>query len=247
MKFQYQYKLSGGERRAGVCEASSKDAVFVILKQKGIKPFDVKLAPGLFNKICSLGKRGLAIVILAAVTVVLSFMVFRPVSVSDLSNSFDAMTRRQVIGDPAVIDQGVRTGWADVFDLEGDRFLASFAIPGTIPAVRSTTEEKLQEAIGRSSSALDSSLEARQICAIVAGMKEEARQFLADGGTLAQYGRLLVGRQEQEIEYYNRARNEIEIAAQKGNAGALEELWTKRNQTLKKMGIKTVLFPEKTK
>ena len=41
-----------------------------------------------------------------------------------------AQTRRQVIGDVAVIEKGIRTGWADAFEREGDRFFASFAIPG---------------------------------------------------------------------------------------------------------------------
>ena len=75
-------------------------------------------------------------------------------------------------------------------------------------------------------------------------MKAELCQFLAEGGSVTQYGRLLVMRQEQEIDYYNRAKNEIEIAAQKGDAVALDELWVKRNLTLKKMGIRTILLPE---
>lgn len=254
MKFQYQYKLSGGERRAGECEAPSKDAVFAMLKKSGIKPFDVKLAPGVFNRILSFGKRGLAIAVLAIVCLVLAILVGRGVLTapqpSSVEESLDAVTRRQLIGDPAIIDQGVRTGWADVFEREGDRFLASFAIPGVAPAIRSTTEEKINEALrcSPSPSTFTSgsvSLEARQIRAIVSGMKEELRQFLAEGGSVTQYGRLLVKRQEQEIDYYNRAKNEIEIAAQKGDAGALDELWAKRNLTLKKMGIRTILLPER--
>ena len=255
MKFLYQYKLSGGERRAGECEAPSKDAVFALLKKSGIKPFDVKLAPGVFNRILSFGKRGLAIAVLGVLCAVLAavVLVFRTEntslqsSLSTLNSSLDDATRRQLIGDPAIIDQGVRTGWADVFECEGDWFLASFAIPGVAPAIRSTTEEKINEALQcpppPSTSTL--SLEARQIRAIVSGMKAELRQFLAEGGSVTQYGRLLVRRQEQEIDYYNRAKNEIEIAAQKGDAGALDELWAKRNQTLKKMGIRTILLPEK--
>ena len=61
----------------------------------------------------------------------------------------DDMTRRQVIGDTAVIEKGVRVGWADVFETEGERFLASFAIPGVKAGQRSTTEQALQEALAR--------------------------------------------------------------------------------------------------
>lgn len=252
MRFQYQYKLSGGERRAGVCEASSKDAVFAILKKNGIKPFDVKLAPGFFNRLQSFGKRGLAIAVLSlgCVALAIAIVVLDTSQSSSVGTFLDDAVRRQIIGDPAVIDQGVRTGWADIFALEGDRFLASFAIPGVPPAVRSTSEEKIREALSseqsrqKGSSCAQSSLEARQVFAIVAGMKDELRQFLADGGSIVQYGRLLVQRQEQEIDYYNRAKNEIEIASQTGDGANLNALWTKRNLELKRMGIKTVFLPD---
>ena len=39
-------------------------------------------------------------------------------------------TRRYPIGDAAIIEKGILTGWSDVFEHEGDRFLASFAVPG---------------------------------------------------------------------------------------------------------------------
>ena len=256
MRFQYQYKLSGGERRAGICDAPSKDAVFSLLKKEGIKPFDVKLAPGVFNRIRSFGKRGLAIAVLAVLCAVLAVAVGRRTSTPSgavaLADSLDSALRRQLIGDSAIIDQGIRTGWADVFSLEGDRFLASFAIPGASPAIRSTTEEKLKEALSANTASgaslrqdVGESLESRQIVAIVAGMKSELRQFVADGGSFVQYGRLLVQRQEQEIAYYNRAKNEIDVVAEKGDVVELKALWKRRNGELKRMGIRTVLLPTK--
>ena len=141
-----------------------------------------------------------------------------------------------------------REGWADVFTLEGDRFLASFAIPGTAPAIRSTTEEEIKEALRCSPSNFDSgsaSLEARQIRAMVSGMKQELRDFLADGGTIRQYGRRLVQRQEAELGYYHRAKAELDRAiAEKRAQNEINELVEKHNAALRKIGVRLLVLPE---
>ena len=166
------------------------------------------------------------------------------------SQTFDSTTRRQIIGDTAVIEKGIRTGWADVFELEGERFLASFAIPGVPAGQRSTSEVKLRDALHSTptpstcTSGSDG-LEARQIRAMVEGMKDELRRYLAAGGTIPGYGRRLVQRQEEEIAYYNRAKAEIEAAQKtKMPAAQLNDLWEKRNESLRQMGVKLVPMPE---
>ena len=80
---------------------------------------------------------------------------------------------------------------------------------------------------------------------MVEGMKDELRRYLAAGGTIAGYGKRLVQRQEEEIAYYNRAKAEIE-AAQKAKmpAAQLNDLWEKRNESLRQMGVKLVPMPE---
>ena len=80
---------------------------------------------------------------------------------------------------------------------------------------------------------------------MVEGMKDELRRYLAAGGTIAGYGQRLVERQEEEIAYYNRAKAEIE-AARKANMSAeqLNDLWEKRNESLRQMGVKLVAMPE---
>ena len=255
MKFLYEYKTSDNERREGRLSAASRDSVYAELKRQGIRPSKVVLAPGFLNRVSSFGKRGLAIAVLAVLCVVLVIAVGRGVLTAPQPSSVDAVldstVRRQVIGDSAVIEEGIRTGWADVFELEGDRFLASFAIPGTEPAIRSTTEEKLREALDNEPSKhpslpnIQTSLESRQIRAMVSGMKQELREFLADGGTVVEYGKELVRRQEQELGYYNRAKAEIDNAKKSGLARAqVIELWTKRNASLRRMGIKLVPLPE---
>ena len=261
MKFTYAYKTSDGVRHEAAMDAESREAVFAALRQQGIKAIKVVAADGskANGEIRGIRKRVLAAAVVGAaiLAVIGTVVVGRGVSprrgaqgLSTLPVDFDSTVRRQVIGDAAIIEKGIRTGWADVFELEGERFLASFAIPGVPAGQRSTSEEKLREALHSTptpstyTSGSDG-LEARQIRAMVEGMKDEARRFVKAGGSIAQYGRLLVQRQEEEIAYYNRAKAEIE-AAQKAKmpTAQLNDLWEKRNESLRQMGVKLVAMPE---
>ena len=239
-------------------DAESREVVFAALREKGIKAIKVVAADGskANGEVRGIRKRVLAAAVVGAcvVTAILT-VIIRSTPTPSTYTSFDDTTRRQVIGDAAIIEKGIRTGWADVFELEGERFLASFAIPGVPAGQRSTTVEEIQKALDAPNwrevsdtprQLLPSnSLEARQIRAMVEGMKDEARRFLKAGGSIAQYGRLLVRRQEEEISYYNRAKAEIE-AAQKSNMPAeqLNDLWERRNESLRQMGVKLVPLPE---
>ena len=249
MKFIYEYRTPDNAKHNGVICASDSEAAYAALKKQGIKPSRFSEAPGLFNKLFGKGKRWMAIGFLAAVAVVLAVSRSRTPP-SPLPTSVDAVldstTRRQPIGDAAVIDEGIRTGWSEVFDLEGERFLASFAIPGTHPSVRVTTEDALEKALAHQPSKSHSeasSLEVRQIRAMVEGMKQELREFLAAGGTISSYGRKLVQRQEDELAYYRRAKNEVENALRSGEAREdIERLLRKNNSALRKMGIRPVVI-----
>ena len=256
MKFTYAYKTSDGVRHEAAMDAESREAVFAALRQQGIKAIKVVAADGskANGEIRGIRKRVLAVsVVGACIGTAILTVIIRSTPTPSTYTSFDARTRRQIIGDTAVIEKGIRTGWADVFELEGERFLASFAIPGVPAGQRSTTVEEIQKAldspwreVSDTPRQLSSdSIEARQIRAMVEGMKDEARRFVKAGGSIAQYGRLLVQRQEEEIAYYNRAKAEIE-AAQKAKmpAAQLNDLWEKRNESLRQMGVKLVPMPE---
>ena len=257
MKFTYAYKTSDGVRHEAAMDAESREAVFAALRQQGIKAIKVVAADGskANGEIRGIRKRVLAAAVIATALLAGIAVYFLNSRIPRRDNFgqtefVTSQTRRQVIGDTAIIEKGIRTGWADVFELEGERFLASFAIPGVPAGQRSTSEEKLREALHSTptpstyTSGSDG-LEARQIRAMVEGMKDEARRFVKAGGSIAQYGRLLVRRQEEEIAYYNRAKAEIE-AAQKSKmpAAQLNDLWEKRNEALRQMGVKLVPMPE---
>ena len=251
MKFRYGYRTKDNEKVEGIISATSREDVYAQLRREGRKPYMVEPLPGLLNRLSGISKRWLAIGALGFVCAALSVIILStptPPTYTSLDASLDAPTRRQPIGDAAVIDKGIREGWSDVFTLEGDRFLASFAVPGTPPAIRSTTEEKLREALHCSpspSTFTSDGLEARQIRAMVAGLKQELGEFLADGGTIKQYGRRLVQRQEAELGYYHRAKAELDRAiAEKRGEDAINTLVEKHNAALRKIGVKLLVLPE---
>ncbi len=246
MRFIYEYRTSDNQPRKGEISVADRDAAFVALKAQGIRPSSVKEAPGIFNKLFGKGKRWIVIAALAAAVLALTGLWFSVQTEIEVGASFEDTTRRQVIGDAAIIQKGILDGWSDVFSEEGERFLAGFAVPGVPVSVRNTTEGEIKDALKRKIAVTkDDSLEARQIKSMVEGMKQELREFLADGGSIVGYGQCLVQRQEQEISYYNRAKAELDRLV-KANASESEiiALWEKSNDRLRKMGIKLLSLPE---
>ena len=248
MKFTYAYKTSDGVRHEAAMDAESREAVFAALRQQGIKAIKVVAADGskANGEIRGIRKRVLvASVLAAAVLAVVGTVAYFRNSQGENSGrtSFiTSQTRRQVIGDAAVIEKGILTGWADVFEREGERFLASFAIPGVKAGQRSTTEEKLREALVREEGGgkREEGIEARQIRAMVEGMKAELRAYLAAGGTAVGYGQRLVERQEAELAIYERTKAELKSARETMSEDDFLVLWEKRNAELRNLGIRLV-------
>lgn len=247
MKFRYCYRTRDNVEHWADIRASSREAVFSVLKAKGIRPGRVIEAPGFFNFFFGKGKRWAAIVLLAVgLLVSLIWGVRARQDVVSMEETLDVATRRQLIGDAAVIEMGIKTGWSNVFQYEGEQFLASFAVPGMIVGKKNTSESEIRQALSRKVGIdRDDGIEVRQIKAMVEGMKGELRAFLKNGGTIVEYGERLVQRQEQEIQYYNRAKAEIDAAFASGmEPGRLVALWEERNNSLRRMGIRLVSLPE---
>ena len=271
MKYTYAYKTSDGKRHEAAMEAASREAVFEALRAQGIKAIKVVAADGskangADTKIGE-GQTGISGKLRFAIGAALviaaggAWWLFgggrdgartsrgdgdetqSPGGEVKATSFLTAQTRRQVIGDVAVIEKGIRTGWADVFEREGDRFFASFAIPGAEAGQRNTSEEELRRALESAVEATpDDPLEIRQIKAMVEGMKEEARRYIAAGGTAVGYGQRLVERQEAEIAIYGRVKSDIEAAHKKMDPSAFEGYLEKRNDELRNLGIKPVVI-----
>ena len=263
MKYTYAYKTSDGTRHEASMEAESREAVFAALRAKGIKAIKVVAADGskANGEVRGVRKRVLVTAVVAAVllTAAIGYWLVRSNSAALLADSqspipsLSAETRRQVIGDAAVIEKGIRTGWSEVFPEEGERFFASFAIPGVKAGQRNTTVEEIEKALARNwhegsdlpcQSTVGDGLEARQIRAMVEGMKREARAYIAAGGTIVEYGKRLTERQDAEIAIYERTKAEIEAAKKTLSDDALVEFWEKRNDQLRNLGIRLVPLPE---
>ena len=246
MKFTYAYKESDGTRREASIEAKSREAVFEVLRARGVRAIKVVAADGskANGEVRGVRKRvvAAALVTTALAAAVGTFAFVRAYRPSASAPDFQTdMTRRQPIGDVAVIEKGVRTGWSDVFPEEGERFFASFAVPGVKAGQRNTTVEELNAALARKVPVKESDgLEARQIKAMVEGMKNEARAYVAAGGTVVEYGKRLTERQDAEIAIYERTKAEIEGAKKTMAEQDLFALWEKRNDQLRNLGIKLI-------
>ena len=247
MKYTYAYKTSDGTRHESTMVAKSRDEVFAELRKRGIKAIKVVAADGskANGEIHGVRKRVVtALVALVALGVGICAYLGgaltggSPASVTAFQTD---QSRRQIIGDAAIIEKGIRNGWSDVFALEGERFLASFAIPGVKAGQRNTSEKEFAAALEiRREFSSDDSLEARQIKAMVEGMKNEARRYIAAGGTIVEYGKRLTERQDAEIAVYNRVKADIEKARKSMPESAFMTYWEKRNDELRNLGIKTI-------
>jgi len=71
-------------------------------------------------------------------------------------------------------------------------------------------------------------------------MKQEARRYIAAGGSIVEYGKRLTERQDAEIAIYNRVKADLEKNRKSMSEAAFMSYWEKRNDELRNLGIKTV-------
>jgi len=252
VKYTYAYKTSDGVRHEDAMEAASREEVFAALRAKGIKAIKVVASDGskANGEVKGIRHRvvvvGTAVLVLCAlVAIVLAYNAGERGGIEEAAQVVEGKARRQVIGDAAVIEKGIKNGWRDVFDNEGDRFLASFAIPGVKAGVRNTSVEEIGKVLGehiRFSD--DDTLESRQIKAMVEGMKDEARAYIAAGGTVVEYGKRLTERQDAEIAIFKRTEEEVLAAQKTMDESAFAAYLDQRNDELRNLGIRPVTLAE---
>ena len=71
-------------------------------------------------------------------------------------------------------------------------------------------------------------------------MKNEARRYIAAGGTIVEYGKRLMERQDAEIAVYNRIKADLDKARSSMPDDAFIAYWEKRNDELRNLGIKAI-------
>ncbi|MBO7721862.1 MAG: hypothetical protein J6T01_05605 [Kiritimatiellae bacterium] len=243
MKFIYEYRTSDNAQHEGVISAADREGVFAELKARGVRPFAVREAPGLVNKILGKGKRWLAIAVLAAIAAAAVAAAARA-SRSRAAITSSPLPRHQVYGDPALMAELVASDFSVVFPERGDRLLARYAQPGSpVPRLDTAAVAAAANDLKRAVAAgiplsPDDPREINELKRIVMGMRGELRRYLANGvGTYETYIRRLEERQNTEAQI--RARTETELGLTQD-----PEIWERRNAELRALGIRTVPAPE---
>ena len=241
MKFVYQYRTSDNVRREGVLNAPSRELVYEILRSQGIRPSSVQLAPGVFNRLMGVGKRWLAIGLLVVFTIVGWSIAFFQSKTEEQCLIED---RQQLYGDPAVLQQSFRCCWTNMFKNLGDAYLAEHAIP----AARCRCLDRKNELsyIGQELAAgcdkmvlvgADDYPEIAKMKRMVNGMKQELSQYLKDGGSVAGYMERLDVRQAAERYFLEHAHSMLKQTES-------PEVWQKKNNELRAMGLPMVISNE---
>lgn len=176
----------------------------------------------------------------------------------------NASPRHQIYGDPAVMEAFERGDFGDALPRDGDRFLGVFAQPGRYMCAKGVDPRLLNrmggtgdgkrttasgtdvfEAYAKNELAVErdieiadaDSREVRELKQIVNGMREEMREYLANGnGTPRSYWRRLNERTTSEMQIYERTRRELENEKS-------PEVWDEKNAALRRLGLRTIPNP----
>ena len=256
MKYTYAYKTSDGVRHEDSLDANSRDEVFELLRGRGIRPIKVVAADGskANGEVRGLRKRAVfALVAIAAVVAgVVAYFGGERTGAATAANSAISAPRHQIYGDPATVEGLDRGDFAAHLPRLGDQMLAVFAQPGKLMCARGANPRRIDdkshaafEAYAKSDLAVENDIsidpaESREITElkqIVNGMREEMREYLANGnGTPRSFWRRLNERTAQEIQIYERTRRELEKETS-------EEVWEQKNDALRRLGLRTIPNP----
>ena len=255
MKYTYAYKTPDGVRHEAAMEAGSREEVFERLRKDGIKAIKVIASDG-SKANGETRSKGRPALVAAAVVTVLVATIAAYIGGSRLSRQElqpvapDSMSpRHQIYGDPAIMAEFERGDFSKAFSRTGDRLLAWFAQPGRLmcPAgadPRHVTESTyiLLEKFASAELSPDAdvsidqgdSRELRELKMIVNGMRQEMREYLANGnGTPRSYWRRLNERTVREMQIYERTRREMEKETS-------EEVREQKNEELRRLGLRTI-------
>ena len=256
MKYTFAYKTSDGVRHEDSLDAESRDEVFEVLRGRGIRPIKVVAADGskANGEIRGLRKRAvfMLVVFAALVAGVVAYLGGERTGAATAANSAANAPRHQIYGDPATMEGLERGDFAAHLPRTGDQMLAVFAQPGKLMCAKGANPRLLDAAMeaafvayakdelaAERDIAIDAGeeRELRELKQIVNGMREEMREYLANGnGTPRSFWRRLNERTAQEIQIYERTRRELEKETS-------EEVWEQKNDALRRLGLRTIANP----
>jgi hypothetical protein len=149
-----------------------------------------------------------------------------------------------------------RGDFGGILPREGDKMLAIFAQPGKLMCARGVNPRRLGTGNGERGTVFeayaknelvagkdiaisaDDPREIRELKQIVNGMRDEMREYLANGnGTPRSYWRRLNERTLSEMQIYDRTKRELENEKS-------SEVWEQKNEALRTLGLRTIPLPE---
>ena len=256
MKYTYAYKTSDGVRHEDSLDANSRDEVFEVLRGHGIRPIKVVAADGskANGEVRGLRKRAVfaLVALAAAVAGVVAYFGGERSGAATAANYAMSAPRHQIYGDPATVEGLERGDFAAHLPRVGDQMLAVFAQPGKLMCAKGANPRRIDEksygafeAYAKNDLAVENDIainsadsrEITELKQIVNGMREEMREYLANGnGTPRSFWRRLNERTGQEIQIYERTRRELEKETS-------EEVWEQKNDSLRRLGLRTIPNP----
>lgn len=239
--------------------ASSREEVFAELRKRGIKAIKVVAADGskANGEVKGVRKRAVAVLVaLAAVCAgVIAYFGGTRTAAVVAANSAMSSPRHQIYGDPAIMEPIERGDFGSILPREGDRLLAIFAQPGKLMCAKGANPRRWVTGNGERGTVFEAyakdelgadkdiqipvedSREVRELKQIVNGMREEMREYLANGnGTPRSYWRRLNERTLSEMQIYERTRRELEKETR-------PEIWEQKNESLRILGLRTIPAP----
>jgi len=231
VKYRYLYQTKDNENKEGWIKAKSRENAYAELRKAGIRPYRVIGDDPLNWKPYAAG----AVIVLLATALAAVLLVGR--------EDRRPHPRAQLVGDRAVIDAGVYSGWTNVLSSALDLRLAKYAQPGKFVEASKPSEEECAALLA----ALDEPVpyvageppEHRMLKNIVAKMREDMRAYIADGGDVVGYFDFLDERQSQEREFREKALDTVYRAPE----SLRERAWLGVNARLKDMGIEPLSRP----
>ena len=234
MKYRYLYQTKDNENKEGWIKAKSRENAYAELRKAGIRPYRV------------IGDDPVNWKPYAAVAaIVLLATALAAVLVAGLEDR-RPQPRAQLVGDRAVIDAGVYSGWTNVLSSALDRRLARYAQPGRyVEPAKPTAEEcaALAAALAEPVAYVAGEPpEHRMLKNIIAKMREDMNDYIGAGGDVSGYFDFLDDRQEQEREFREKALDAVYRAPE----SLRERAWLGVNARLKDMGIEPLSRPTVT-
>lgn len=231
MTYRYLYQTKDNENRSGEIKARNRAEAYAALRKQGIRPYRViGDDPPKWHRWAAWGTGAVFFCLMVA----LVSTIFNGIGADDIH----PVKRGQLVGDTQVIARGVADGWDGVFETALDRRLAAYAQPGWKLEPPEATEEEVAHFADDLETPLlrteaDAAAEVRQLKNIVLGMRRDMKEYLANGGTVADYLEFLEERQTRECDLRDKARETLARAPEPMRRRA----WLNLNVRLGDMGI----------